>query len=506
MTVLQGQPSTNSEPAPLLGRTEPRLWTRPLRELTPETSYGFAVISFARDVLLQPLDPWEEWAVIHGGELLEDGRPRFRTVLLLVARQNGKTHLCMVLSLFWLYVESWALVLGTSTNLDYARESWERAVSAAEDNDALSELTAVIRRANGEQTLNTVDRCRYKIAASNRKGGRSLSIDRLILDELREHRSWEAWNAAVPTMNARPFGQAWAITNAGDDGSVVLNSLRESALAKTDERLGLFEYSAPDNCDILDPQMWAYSNPNLGYRIDIDTIRGAALRAADRGGEEEAGFRTEVLCQRVRRLNAAVDPGRWNSSASKGSLGQVSRRQIALCLDIAPDGQHATLCAAAQVRPDIYRVEVVAAWSGIGCSKALRDDLPGWLEKVKPYSVGYFPGGPGAALAADMATRPGFPPHGIKMQAIKSEAPAVCMGLADLVQSGAVEHPDDQLMNAHILSAEKLPRGEGWVYSRKGQGHVDAAYAAAGAVHLARLVPPQRGTKIILPSSVRKPE
>lgn len=507
MTAPPEQPSTPSGLV-LLGRTEPRLWTKPLRELTPETSYGFRVIDFARDVLGEPLDPWEEWAVIHIGELLEDGRPRFRTVLLIVARQNGKTHLAKVLSLFWLFIEQWPLILSTSTNLSYAIEAWEGGVSTAEDCEPLAELIAPngIRRTNGEQCLTSTDKCRWKIAASNRKGGRSLSIDRLVLDELREHRDWSAWSAAYPAMNARPYGQCICITNQGDDESIVLNSLRDSGLLGTDSRLGLFEYSAPDGIDVMDPAGWVAANPNLGRRLDVDTIHGAALRAKERGGEEEASFRTEVLCQRVKALNAGVDPVKWNSSARVGSFDSIPRRRICLCLDISPDGLHATLSAAAQIREQVYRVEVVASWSGIGCSKALRADLPGWLEKIKPYAIGYFPGGPAAALVADMATRPGFPGYGIKVEALKSETPAVVMGFSDLVRAGQIEHPDDPLMNSHVLSAEKKPRGDGWIFVRRGDGHIDAAYSAAGAVHLARMMPPQRSTKLILPSSVRKPE
>jgi hypothetical protein len=66
----------NSELRDLKGRTEPRLFTPPLRELTPETSFGFDVIEFAEDIGW-PLDPWQQWAVIHMGELKEDGTPRF---------------------------------------------------------------------------------------------------------------------------------------------------------------------------------------------------------------------------------------------------------------------------------------------------------------------------------------------------------------------------------------------------------------------------------------------
>src|SRR5262245_53194233 len=104
------------------GSTEPRLWTPPLRELTPATSYGFAVCEFATDVLEHDPDPWQRWALIHGCELLEDGRPRFRIILVMAARQNGKTEIPVLLSLYWQFVEALPLVLGTSTKVDYARE------------------------------------------------------------------------------------------------------------------------------------------------------------------------------------------------------------------------------------------------------------------------------------------------------------------------------------------------------------------------------------------------
>ena len=66
----------------LLGSTEPRLFTPPLRELTEETSWGFDVIWFARQILKKPLSPWQEWLAIHALELLDDGTPRFKTCLL----------------------------------------------------------------------------------------------------------------------------------------------------------------------------------------------------------------------------------------------------------------------------------------------------------------------------------------------------------------------------------------------------------------------------------------
>src|SRR5690606_18580935 len=123
--MTMAAPSTSSEPVERHGRTVPRLWTPPLRELTPDTSYGFDVIDFARDVLQMPLTPWQEWLVVHMGELLEDGRPRFRRVLAMVARQNGKTHLLRVLTLYWMFIEAHPLIIGMSASRSLAKASWD---------------------------------------------------------------------------------------------------------------------------------------------------------------------------------------------------------------------------------------------------------------------------------------------------------------------------------------------------------------------------------------------
>lgn len=480
------------------GHTVPRLWTPPLVDLTPETSYGFAVVEFARDVLGEPLDPWQEWIVIHAGELLPDGRPRFRYVLALVARQNGKTHVAKVLALFWMFVESVALVLGTSTNLDYARESWEKAVETVEDNEALSVLVPRngIRRANGEQTLKTSDRSRYKIAASNRKGGRSLSVDRLILDELREHHSWDAWNASTNAMNARPNAQALAITNQGDDQSVVLDSLRGDALrfmetGEGDYRLGLFEWSAPDGADLEDPEALAAANPAVRHRMDWDTLLGPARRAKANGGEEETGFRTEVMCQRVHALDAAVDPAAWDRCALPDTLDEA-RGRVVLCLDIAPDELHATLTAAATMPDGRIRLEPVRAWSGVDATAQVRRDLPGLVERVRPRVLGWLPGGPAASLAVWLRTAR----LKTRVEEIKTDLPSVSMGFAEQVRSDAVWHSADPLLDAQVHGTSKLHQGDRWVMSRK-HGHCDAAYSAAGVVHLARAYPAMKVRRVV---------
>lgn len=467
--------------------------------MTEESSYGFDVDWFATNVLCKPLDPWERFAAIHGGELLPDGRPRYRKLLIIVARQQGKTYLCQVLTLFWLFVEKWPMVLGTSTNLGYAKESWMATIALAEATpDLAAELGSdAIRKAAGEECLTTIGGARYKIAASNRKGGRSLSIDRLVLDELREHSDWSAWGAAYNAMSARPYGQCIAITNMGDETSVVLDSLHADALAFIEEgegdgRTGLLEWSAPENSDPEDPAALAMSNPNLGRRTILEDLLADAKRAKRNGGEELNTFLTEILCVRVRNLVAAIDPGAWLRCLLPASLKDAQSR-IALCLDVAPNQMHATLYAAALMPDGRTRVDYVAEWSGLGLSARIRKSLPSIVERVKPQALGWLPNGPSAALATDLAARPGWPPAGVTLTEIKAELPSVCMGFEAAVTAGTVVHSGDPLLDSQVAAAQRYQRGDVWVFSRKGEGTCDALYAASGATFLARTLPPPVG-------------
>lgn len=532
---------------------QPRLWTPPLRPLTPETSAGFDQVDYARNVLGHPFDPWQEFVVVHAGELLPDGRPRFRLVLVVVSRQNGKTEIPVVLSLYWLAVDGWPVVLGTSTKLDYAQESWEKAIKIARRTPSVARRIprrGGIRRANGEQVLKIIpdparpdEECRYKIAASNEEGGRSLTIDRLVLDELRQHHSYLAYGASEPAVSARPLGQIWALSNAGDDRSVVLNDTRADALAflawwerhgnaqvaadllaghrppgMPDFRIGIFEYSAPyegakllfdpdDDDDVMAALLQA--NPNAGHPqhgADPDELLASYKRARAAGGEQWSTFLTERMCVRVHTVDAAVDAAAWRRGATGADLADLQAWPggVAALVDVSPDLEHATLICAALADPadpatSVAGVDVAAAWDGPTAVREMTRDLPGLLDQIRPAVFGWLPSGPAAAAAAtlkDRARKGGrarvWPPRWLTTVEIQAEVTAVCMSFAADVKAGLVRHNDDPLLNAHVEGADKLIRGDVWRFARDG-GHCDAAYAAGGAVYLARTLPADPG-------------
>lgn len=358
-----------------LGSELPRLWTPPLRELTPETSKGFECIAFAEGILGIELLPWQKWLLIHALELAEDGSFRFRTVVLLVARQNGKSTLMQVLTLWRMYVDAAKLIIGTAQNLDIAEEQWRGAVELAEGVPELADEIARVVKTNGGKALELESGERYKVAAANRKGGRGLSGDLVLMDELREHSNWDSWSAVTKTTLARFYAQVWAASNAGDAASIVLRFLRKlahTALGNPDgledvgapadddeadgDTLGLFEWSAPPGISIWDRDGWAMANPSLGYTITEKAIASAART------DPEGIFRTEVLCQWLDTTADGPFPeGRWEKARDDASA--IVGRYV-FCVDTSHDRTTTHIGVAGYNAEGVLHVEVVASRSG----------------------------------------------------------------------------------------------------------------------------------------------
>lgn len=380
-----------------IGSEIPRLWSKPLRPLNPETSLGFEVIDFSERVLKIRLMPWQKWLLVHALELNPDGTYRFRKLVILVGRQNGKTTLIAVLSLWWLYVDSLRhadrisprdfLILGTAQDLDTAEEAWQRArVFCDPDPENEAGIPALQKRAlkpvltNGKTSLRLRSGQAYRVKAANRKGGRGKSAARVLMDELREQQNFDAWSSVTKTMNAKFNSQLWAISNAGDAKSVVLAHVRTLALHSVnrwdeyvsqglqdaeewanehDVKLGLFEWSAPEGCDLDDPAAIAQANPSLGYLIEWATVM------SDLRTDPEFVFRTEVLCQWVTAaIFTYIDPATW-ASLEDHSSAPATDSPLVMSVHTSANRERSYICIAGQRADGLAHVEVVARRPGM---------------------------------------------------------------------------------------------------------------------------------------------
>lgn len=364
-----------SDYSKLKGKAVPRLWTRPLRELTPLTTFGFESIKFAERDLGLSLHPWQKWFLLHSLELepgYETGDPRpklrYETVVLLVSRQNGKSFVLSARLLWrmftWKNREKELLILSTAHKLSLAEEILDaahRTVSISEMHDKIMQRS----NTNGNKFFKLENGAKWKCEAASDDGGRGLTVTDLAFDELRQQRDWSAWAAMTNTTNAVWSAQTIAVSNAGEAKSEVLRSLRAKALEEMEARaaaekhgedyspsdpsLGLFEWSAPDDCDIWDTDGWRQANPSLGYpdAITGDVLASKAALVGEPGaGLPEHKFRTENLCQWVNvtsdslfsseELEACLDPESMIAPDSPVYLSvDVSRDRKMTSLSIA---------------------------------------------------------------------------------------------------------------------------------------------------------------------------
>lgn len=334
----------------ILGAEVPRIFTPPRRELTPETTHGFAAIAFAEQVLGVQLFPWQKWLLVHALELddTDPGRYRYRFVVVEVARQNGKTMLMLILALWHIYALDSGMVIATAQDLANAERAWGEAVEWAQADEELSELIEKINLGH-PKFMKLVTGCQYRVAAASRKGGRGFSGDLILLDELREHQSWDSWSAVTNTMNARPRAQAWAFSNAGDALSVVLRYLRAQAhrelgwpdgdadadiLEELDEEmaeyladtadeqvLGWFEWSADPESRRTDRTAWAQANPSMNHTDIVENcVTERAIAAALRTNPPHQ-FEIEVLCRWLSMAEAGPFPeGSWRETVDNAAV------------------------------------------------------------------------------------------------------------------------------------------------------------------------------------------
>lgn len=384
-----------ASPGKRYGNPEPRIYTRPQRALTPDTSLGFDVIDIAA-LFGVDLLPWQRWLLVHALELNASGGLRFRTIVVLVARQNGKTWLALVLGLWALYVWQCRLVLGTAQDLSLAEEVWQIAVDIIEETGedgeyVRPEMAAELRRisrVNGNKLIELIPRFvdgstrrvapKWQVKATNRRAGRGKTAGLLLLDELREHTSWEAWGALSKTTNAVAEALKWCTSNAGDASSVVLRHLRRlahlalgdpdgayadtAATAPVDvdedaDDLAIFEWSAAPAADRGDRDAWAAANPSLGW-----TITERAL-ASDYRTDPPPVFDTEVLCRWVETSNLGPFAGPWLATVDPEST-LADESTIRVGFEVSHDASWATLVAAGHRDDGLVHVEVVARSAG----------------------------------------------------------------------------------------------------------------------------------------------
>jgi phage terminase large subunit-like protein len=422
------------------------------------------MIDFATEIGL-PLMEWQKFVAIHGHKVKEDGRWHSQLNNLCLARQNGKSTFMMLRILTGMYVWGENLQLTSAHRLTTSLETFRQMVTIIEGNDKLASEIKKIRWQHGAEEMELKGGRRFVVKAAN-NASRGISAPATIhLDELREYKDEDAWSSMRYTMMSSKNPQVWTYSNAGDQHSVILNKLRErglAAAANLSDTIGWFEWSAEPDAPILLPSgeinwdAFAQANPSLGATIHPDNLRAVLNDPPDI-------VRTEVLCQWVDTINAAIDANKW-ALCQIDPIPLDPEQPTWLGLDLSPDRKFGALVAAQRLSGERFYVQLLHTWSNDYSLNdlAVANDIAPYVRKYNTQTVAY-------SKRTSQAVASRLSSAGIQTTDMDGGIYAEsCDRWLGAINSHRLQHSGQEELTQQTLSAAKLPYGDGsWIIGRR---------------------------------------
>jgi phage terminase large subunit-like protein len=445
-------------------------------------SKGQEMIDFATELGINLME-WQKFVCINGHKVRPDGRWAHSELGLIMARQQGKSTLMMLRILTGMFVWGEGLQLASAHRLTTSLETFRQIVALIESHPKLEKEVQKIRWQHGAEEIELFGNRRFVVKAAN-NAARGLSKPETIhLDELREYKDEDAWSSMRYSMMAAKNPQVWIYSSAGDQHSVILNKLRERALASatTNDPIGWFEWSAEPDAPILLPsgemnwQAFAQANPSLGITIHPDNLKAVINDPPDI-------VRTEVLAQWVDTINSAIDAQKWGL-CQIDPIPLDPDKETWFGLDLSPDRKFGALVATQKLPGEKFNLVLLHTWSNDYSINdlAVANDIAPYVRKYNVQTVAY-----SKRTAQAVASR--LVPAGIPITdmdgAIYAES---CDRWLGAINSHRLQHGGQDELTQQTLSAAKLPYGDGsWIIGRRASRvAVCAAVASALATYFA---------------------
>lgn len=305
------------------------------------------------------LDPWQENVLEAAMGERADGTWAAKHVGLSCPRQNGKGSILEALELAALLLFEERMIIHSAHEVRTAQQGFRRILSYFENYDDLGKKISSVGRAVAREYIRLKNGQELKFVSRSKTAIRGFTADRLLLDEA-QILDDETWEAILYTVSARPNHQIWLLGTPPlsiEDG-VVFDRFRNRGLEAKDQRMAWCEYSAPDGCNLDDPQAWAAANPGLGLgRITYDNILSERGAASDEGfARERLGMWSSAGTQRV------ISAETWDRLAEpnlRDNGGEVS-----IAIDVSPDRSTASIASAGWTVDGFPYVDVVETRRG----------------------------------------------------------------------------------------------------------------------------------------------
>jgi hypothetical protein len=397
------------------------------------------------------------------GELDERGIPAYREVRVTVPRQQGKTSgLLLPIAVHRaLGFDRPQRILYTAQDRNHAREKWAEQVDVLEHSPLRRLFT--IRRSNGSERIRWRGGSVHGITASGEESGHGFTLDLGLIDEAWAQSDDRLVQAFRPAMVTRRDAQLWIVSTAGTEESTFLRERVEDGRARVeaDERTGVayFEWSAPDDADIDDPEVWRATMPALGTLIDEETLR------ADRAAMDEGEFARAYLNRWSPGGTPVFSLADWVRCRDPLSSASVAP---AFGVDVSPDRAHASIAASSGRSDGRIHVELVDRRGGVDW---LVPRLAELVERHGPVALALDPSSPAGSIVTELTQAKRVPPLVLVTQRQYAQA---CGALFDDVVSGRLVHRGQAALDDAVVAARRRSSGDAWAWARPISG-VDAS-------------------------------
>ena len=417
--------------------------------------------------------PWQVEALRVALEVEDDPtapggyRFRYRTVVITVPRQAGKTTIARGVLAHRLAWRPYAAVLGTAQDRTLAAKLW-REVVAAYEGPGLRRQVANVWRGFGSETLTLRNGSSYVISAPSKKAGHGLTLDLGFCDEAWAIPDDRLSQGLEPALMVRR-GQLWIISTAGTAESPWLRSWIERGRAGSNPDLAYLEYGAPDDVDPADPAVWRAANPAHGFTTDDDAL-AHAFRSMPL-----AEFERAHLNRWTTVADHALPPAWWAAAADPTLDLEPAAGRVAIALEIAGDRSAGSIAIASPLPNDRIGVELIDYRPDTDWLAARALDL--W-RRWRPAAIWVDPFGPANTVADALEV--------LRVPVARANAgnvTAAAAGLYDDLRDDRLRHRAEPLLDLAVRSAVRRTVVDRWAFSR---GKSAADISPLNAVALAR--------------------
>ncbi len=474
----------------IVGNQVPRYSVVPYSVFTDGTVCGKLSATYG----LKP-DQWQQTVLDGWLSCLKDGTYVSSSCGLAVPRQNGKNGVLEMIELFKLTIQG-RKILHTAHEVKTCRKAFLRLSGFFEDEEKypeLAEQVKSVRRTNGQEAIYLKNGASIEFIARSKSSGRGFTVDDVVIDEAQELTD-EQYEVLSPTTSASPSGNPQTFftgtpTPPTSPGTVFAR-IRKRAINGLSKKICWFEWSVESIGNVYDRKRWAYTNPGIGYRINVSKIEEEAESMSEDGfARERLGWWSNSS------LKTVIDVDLWDSGVVRECTIPLDAAK-AFGIKFSQGGNSAAVSVAMKFPSGecVYTelINVVRFDSGIAV-------LSDWVKRQESIAVVVIDGLAGAdALEYELTHGDDKLPKRAVIKASTANMISAASMFYDALGSKRVLHFEDDTIRASAISSTKRAIGNrgGWAFGGECPEPIESfALAYWGAVTTKRN--PKRKAKVL---------